>query len=417
MKNLFCILLSVLLFWGCSDENLIYTTPDTNETPSHHVSVETAKKRLLAFVSQMSEDGESTRSTIAGIDGKITSVTAIDKNRQPLTRSNDASAAYYVFRFGDHEGFAIMGADDRIPAMLAVASGDPDSNNPDADLPDSTFWTPPQINDTTSGTWTPGPDPNALSEPYTTVCPTNLIRVKWGQRSPFNVLCYDSGSEPIYQNHRVEYRPPTACVTIAQLLTCQKLRNRTFIENGIDHNELNDTISMEALARFKGAPQFAKNPEMSLKVAKLYRYLKTRECLYYSFPSISNALFDSIYKVYYVEAMLGYVVGNMHSPEYNDVVLHTLRYLKLNPTNIVRCGYISPDSYESCIIYSLQDQLPVVMGKRYDDYFLIYNAMSFDSAPNIYYLLVNKGKDGMGDGYYLSSGLKYDDCYTYWLNE
>ena len=417
LKNLYCILLSVLLFWGCSDENLFYTTPDTNETSSHHVSVETAKKRLLAFVNQMSKDGESTRSTIAGIDGKITSITTIDKNRQPLTRSNDASAAYYVFRFGDHEGFAIMGADDRIPAMLAVASGDPDSNNPDADLPDSTFWTPPQINDTTSGTWTPGPDPNAPIEPiqdYTTVCSKNLIRTKWGQRSPYNDLFYTENDNP---TRNPEYRAPTACVSIAQIMTCEKFRN--LVVYNTPCFDYSDTIPFEALSRIKGAAQFANNPEMSLKVAEWYRYLKGPDCLYFNFGSSGNAKLDEINNVWFVVGQLGYINGgSMHSPEYNDIVLTTLRHIHLNPINVLRNPDYKIIPAESHILSTLEYyQMPVIIGTRFRDYFLVHNAMSFNIQPDDYYYLINKGQDGVGDGYYYAKGLKFDDCYIFYPNK
>lgn len=61
-----------------------------NEASAHHIPVEKAKERLLRIASELN-DGNGTRAGggIAGIDQPITSVTALDQDKQILTRGQE----------------------------------------------------------------------------------------------------------------------------------------------------------------------------------------------------------------------------------------------------------------------------------------------------------------------------------------
>ena len=132
MKHLNIVLTSIALLTlitSCSQESDVIMTDEAAQN-EHHISVMESQNRLISILHGM--ENNETRGTSLFAQKNITSVKILGKDKMPLTRASENEASYYVFRFGNNEGFAIMSADNRLPDLLAVGEGDP---NPD----DSTY--------------------------------------------------------------------------------------------------------------------------------------------------------------------------------------------------------------------------------------------------------------------------------------
>lgn len=409
MKGLFPILIgtALVIMSGCTEENLP-VDQSNNEVSAHHIPVEKAKQRLLRIASELnSETGTRADGGIAGTDRPITSVTTLGKDQQRLTRGDESEAAYYVFRFGDNEGFAIMAADDRLPEMMAIASGTPNQDDPTADLPDTTFWQVPGIGDINGGLDsainTQNPDihePNEPGRPYTKLYQTDKILVHWGQRAPFNALLEFSHPDSI------ELRPPTPAVAVAQVLTRKEFRNTHVLNyriNSYPYNSYTDTVNFNQLCRCRYDWDFEDRPDMALMVAKLFRSFQSEHSLdlhfgYYGFDAVNN--------VYYWE---GYLPVPCTSEDSNDFIGRTLRSLGLqceNSKTSFTINYAMQGSFYSKVYQLLRGGNTIIVGgwDFDEDAYIVHNAMSYDDAPATTYFLVNNCRGGNGDGYYLATG-------------
>ena len=399
MKRLLSILIgtALVIMSGCTEENL-NVDQSNNGVSAHHVPVEKAKQRLLHIASELSnETGTRAGGGIAGITSPITSVATLGRDQQRLTRGEESEAAYYVFRFGDNEGFAIMAADDRLPEMMAIASGTPNQDDPAADLPDTTFWKLPGIDpgavDTT--TYTPGPDPNEPTLPHTYLLQTNQVPVHWGQRAPFNAL-FESG----YPDS-IELRAPTAAVAVAQTLTRKEFRNTLIVESGLRREYPADTIHLDRLYRFPYSFSFDDHPDMALNVAKLFRYLQPESRLRIMFFGIIR---DETNDVSYSEGFLEFATGR------NDLIGQTFRGLGFQIENSNDMFWVDPAYQNNFVLqvhYLLSGGSSIIVGGYYykEDAYIVHNSMCYDDTPSQKYFLVNKCRGGNGDGYYLASSL------------
>lgn len=413
MKRLLPILIgtALVIMSGCTEESLS-VDQSNNEVSAHHVPVEKAKQRLLRIASELNnETGTRAGGGIAGITSPITSVATLGRDQQRLTRGEESEAAYYVFRFGDNEGFAIMAADDRLPEMMAIASGTPNQDDPAADLPDTTFWQVPDIGDINGGLDsainTQNPDihePNEPGRPYTRLLAIDQIPVHWGQRAPFNALLNSSWLPDTID----ELRLPTAAVAVAQLLTRKEYRNTLIIEDGLSHEFDPDTIRLNELRKLLYAESFDGRPDMALNVAKLFRYLEQQHLLYYQFyVDMFTVGYDNVNHVRYIEGQLPYWVGS--SPAYN-VIGPALSYMGFRAELIDNIA----QPYHVSLIYSaLNDGASVIVGgyEYLEPASLVHNVMWYDDNPSEKYFLVNKCRGFNGDGYYLAKTVQVKSFY------
>ena len=145
-KLLFLVFLPLLI--ACSSEVATesFCVQKTHETQvSHEVTLENALKRVEPLFSAL---GGKTRSEL-----KVASVEYISAIGTE-TRSSGDSVLYYLVNYDNQEGFALLGADDRIYPVLAIstegnmAMGDTVRNRGLASFFRSVTWNPPLIPDT-----------------------------------------------------------------------------------------------------------------------------------------------------------------------------------------------------------------------------------------------------------------------------
>lgn len=346
---------------------------------------------------------------LGGINNEITSVAVLDKDKRPLTRGRESDALYYVFRFGQDEGFAIMGADDRLPELMAIANGTPNQDNPVAELPDTTSWTLPGLDaGVDTATYEPNPDVTALDRPYTKLLKNDQIPVHWGQRDPYNSLIKVEGFADT-----LELRPPTSCVAVAQILTREEFRSDLVVSYYLDYNRhYVDTIYVNELSRCHDIIGFKRRPNMAQNVAELFRYLQSENGMGMFFP-LDMIDYDNVNNVYFVEGIVPFVSA---VENYNDVTGRALRRLGFDVENSDVTSMFVPYSAEdmgSQLRLCLSLGYSVIVGGHQfmEPAYIVHNAMHFDDTPQQSYLLVNKCRGRNGDGYYLSSGFKKNFFY------
>lgn len=221
LQSILC-LIGILLFTSCSNEILTPETEDTTAIIDNSITMEQAQNNLEKILADI--ETPSSRSA-----GRIISDSYSLKIASPKSRAEDGDFSVYVFNFSEDEGFAIMSADKRLPAMLALINkgsfheGDSIANPgfrffmsclekaSVRTLEDDIDW-----DDTISGKtdWT-GPWPYIeYGDWETTKIIDNVCKVKWGQTYPYNYYCPKIDGESA----------PTCCAVtaLAQLMSIYK---------------------------------------------------------------------------------------------------------------------------------------------------------------------------------------------------
>ena len=410
------VVFATLLTVSCSQDNEL-APQTTAEQATHVIPVEVRKQQALKIVDYLSKDSEpGTRSS--GIVGSrnITSVRILGSDRQPLTKGSENEAAYYVFRFGDHEGFAIMGADDRLPQLLAVGQGDPNPGNPDADLPESDFWTPPVVNEADTGTvnYPPLEDPDIWPPEYVKLLKQDPIPTHWGTGVPFNKLVTSDSLEFQY-----ELRVPTAVAAMAQMMTAPSMLKR---KPTIEDSYGGDPIDLKTLRNYRYKVTFGKDSIGIDMVTRLYRMLQDPDHIHSAYYR------DYIFldKITNKEYIAGIVMAWSSLSEGEDTPSYLEKYDAFHKY-LRRMGFhISPRQNIEAINYLGYDIIKNTLNEggfilseeiehqtQYDDYpkhqtlySIGHNIMYNMYEPNDRYLLLNRCQGGNGDGYYYLSTIE-----------
>lgn len=404
-------ILASLFTVSCSQDSEL-APQTTAEQATHVIPVEVRKQQALKIVDYLSKDSEpETRSS--GIVGSrnITSVRILGSDRQPLTKGSENEAAYYVFRFGDHEGFAIMGADDRLPQLLAVGQGDPNPGNPDADLPESDFWIPPVVNEADTGTanYPPLEHQDIFPPEYVKLLKQDPIPTHWGSGVPYNKLVTSNGLELQY-----ELRVPTAVAAMAQMMTAPSMLKR---KPTIEDSYGGDPIDLKTLRNYKYKVTFGKDSIGIDMVTRLYRMLQDQDHIFSSYDK-DCYFFDNITNDKYIA---GNVVAWSSLSEKEETSKYLEKYDAFYKYLRRQGFYISPlQNYQSIntlsydvikntlneggfiLTIKIEDQT------QYDGYFpkhqtlysIGHNIMYNMYEPNDRYLHLNRCLGGNGDGYY-----------------
>lgn len=349
----------------------------------------------------------ATRSeSVIGTNHRITSVSTLGYDKQPITRGNENDAAYYVFRFGDNEGFAIMAADNRLPELLAVAAGTPNQDNPSADLPDPSFWTPPVIpSDTATAIDPPILDQEDDDPNYVKILSVNPIKVHWGKGKPFNKKLI------IEPNRDYELRMPSAGVAIAQLMTISGYdQSTTYRDKDSLYGYINKPIDLKKLSYFHYGSDFSKNSEMATQVAGLYKLIGLDS---YMFSFHGTPKTDSVTGEKYIEGTVLVSCGNSSAETTEDTGIpsNDMFFYGLGQKGfrIADCPYFTSYQFSTLQDFFQNGYMCLRLDSPLDDEpqrcYIVHNMMYRFDDISVRYFLVNKCNDGNGDGYYLASGL------------
>lgn len=166
----------------------------------------------------------------------------------PLTRSTESLVYYYVFNFGEENGFVLVSGDDRIKPILGIADK---GSYIDSLLPPNyknwMFGYQKQIQFilnrseslTKDSASVPSKFTNALSatKQYAASVSPLLDRIKWDQEYPYNRLC------PIIQNQQT----PTGCVAtaMAQVMKYYKWPVQGTGSHAYKHAALSDSLKAD----------------------------------------------------------------------------------------------------------------------------------------------------------------------------
>ena len=197
MKKLVYMFLLMVVLTSCASEDLLQS-PEVVTENGTKIQPEEAVQSALAYMHQIFPETRGADRS----DYVITPVRRVS-TRAPQNGEEYPDTLYYVINFGEDEGFALMGADRRLPDLLAIS--DMDNMN----LEDTVFNR--GLADFMSD----------ISLPYLPVNPprdslmTTIVMVgepmltvdvrKWSQGAPYNNEC------PIF----LEGKAPTGCVPLA----------------------------------------------------------------------------------------------------------------------------------------------------------------------------------------------------------
>lgn len=403
-SNISCTLASLVLLLSasCSQDSELAPIPIIEQS-NHVVPIEVRKQQAMKVVDYISMKSDP-KSRSAG-SKTITSISILGHDKNPITKGSENEPAYYVFRFGDHEGFAIMGADNRIPGLLAVGDGDPNPENPEDDLPDVGFWVPPVVNqqDTIGTIITPPLESEDFSPEYATLLSPDPLRTHWGVGMPFNSLVTTQDSLEL----QYELRAPTEVAAMAQILLSPKSLNKTpaiYLDN--------DTINLKNLRKYIYKSYFVRDTIGIKQVAKLYNYLQEEHNIYtlysdyYRFFDDTNKEYiagmvaewcslSETNKRYELESYNAFYrflrrYGFYISPRLDAQSLMTNDPIDYTISTLNEGGFILTETAERSSITNYTRPVFAV------GHNLMYNMYE----PEERYLLINRCKDGNGDGYY-----------------
>lgn len=195
MKRITLFTLLAVLLSGCSTED-IHEEINKHEEQEYKISPDQAVSSALSYMGFMFPETRSARRSEYEITPfrRVTTRSAQNDLEYPDT-------LYYVINFSDDNGFALMGADRRLPRMLAIS----DTGN--MNLADTVFNRGLAI--FMESISTPYLPVDALPENFSlpVIGPPMLsdsVR-RWSQRAPYNDEC------PIVNG----LRTPTGCVPLA----------------------------------------------------------------------------------------------------------------------------------------------------------------------------------------------------------
>lgn len=320
-----------MLFFACTQEPAGNGNLSTHD--EHTVSVEAALAELHALLPEIDGTTRAGGRTVADVSLVRTS------DLLPETRSETApaiEALVYIANFENEEGYAILGADDRVPGVIAIveqgsltpAELAENAKDPDASLSEAPAVT--QIADylTTLGAVI-GDSPVKLPPGGTLFPPSTkweiiekyppLLRMKWGQKLPHNLFC------PLVVNEKGEtVNAPVGCMAVAigQIFAANVEsrkcwgRNISFGGYSIDMDLIHQAI-IKVSTREKGSSweliKADRSPE-ALEVARLLRGIgKEIGMIYHSEGSGPrdekdallffeyNDMFDAVLKPYSAE--------------------------------------------------------------------------------------------------------------------
>ena len=400
-KNFFCSVL-MLILTACSTE-MADISPSQSETSAPRngtISMEQAKERLVAIVSEINAQIPDQVNRIPGIkstDTRQINGVAYDARMQPITRSGDeGNADIYVFRL-ENDMFAIMSATTDRPELLAIGNGSPNFEDPEATMPNPDYWKPNVPIDTAPQIATPDSSraivKRRLTPTYITHQNGGLCHVKWGNHSPY------SDSLPLLQISADKFvRPGAGCsaVALAQLMTVDNLRGAYYK----DH-----TFDWETLSVYRDKSYFTDNPIVSREIAILFKDLNNPFNLNPMWnENASLAFFTDIPKTL-VNFHLAYR-ESFHDYDFDEVKSD----LENNTPVLFRAvgsdGKKPGRSGHTWLCHGLLEvKTPVLV------YSVSVHAGDKDILIDQYvetawYLQMNWGWDGKSDGYYLT---RYDD--------
>ena len=195
MKKITLLTLLTLILSGCSTEDLPQDTIK-NEEKGYKISPDQAVSSALSYMSLMFPETRSVQRSHYDIT-PLRRVTT----RSPQNDVEYPDTLYYVINFSDDNGFALMGADRRLPRMLAIS----DTGN--MNLADTVFNRGLAIfMENISTPYLPADAlPENITRPVVSPPMLSVSVRKWGQRAPYNDEC------PIVNG----LRTPTGCVPLA----------------------------------------------------------------------------------------------------------------------------------------------------------------------------------------------------------
>ena len=399
-KTFFCSVL-MLILTACSTE-MADISPSQSETSAPRngtISMEQAKKRLVAIVSEINAqipDQVNRISGIASTDTRQINGVAYDARMQPITRSGDeGNADIYVFRL-ENDMFAIMSATTDRPELLAIGNGSPNFEDPEATMPNPDYWKPNVPIDTAPQIATPDSSraivKRRLTPTYITHQNGGLCIVIWGNHSPY------SDSLPLIKNTYGKFvRPGAGCsaVALAQLMTIDNLRGAYYK----DH-----TFDWETLSVYRDKSYFTDNPIVSREIAILFKDLNNPYNLNPSWGV--NTSYASTYDI--LKTLLNFHLSysNLHNYDFDKV---KSELDKNYPVLLSAVGTDGEDPKRKGRFWLchglLEVKTPVLV------YSVSVHAGDKDILIDQYvetawYLQMNWGWDGQSDGYYLT---RYDD--------
>ena len=410
LRSLIMAIIAIALSTSCTEDAQM---PNESVEPvvGYHIPLQQSQRHLMSILKGMKKD-VSTRGEVGDSFKGITSVSILGKDRKPLSRASENEATYYVFRFGENEGFAIMSADRRLPDLLAIGEGNPNPNDPNADLPDEDIWTPPLVSDTATDDLPPLIDPYE-GRPHKTSIPGGIVRVKWGNTYPYNMA-----SKAYYERFEklpdsVEFRLSSEQMVLAQIFMASKYRHQLQLDwqEGAEDYQ----VDFEKLYRCPSTGSFIANPEMAEQVSMwCYWLIQGNLRLRAAYTRI---LRDEATGKSYVEVFMDRFSGLSDANDHMPIM-----FSRLGLAYTTRKVY-SPSSYkskdEADIINHINSGNVVLIHSysKWDDYgphdwMFINNTMYFEDSPSIKYFYVNQGKGGNSNGYYLASGF---DSKVYYL--
>lgn len=403
-------IITAAIFAGCTQENISLSEETVSSATEHHIPVTKAQNRLLDIISQLDEGQPGTRGeSIVGTSHQITSVATLGQDKKPITRGNESDAAYYVFRFGDNEGFAIMAADDRLPELLAVAAGTPDQNNPAADLPDSTFWVLPEVTDTVAIATDPTTPVDGLeTDPnYIKLLASNRIKVHWGNGKPFS-----SRTKYYGETSNIELRMPSAGVAVAQLTTLPEysrtLEYVVYSDSLPGYAELFQ-IDLKKLSKYFYGSNFQRDRMMAEQVGELYNKI-ANDPQWLTF----NLVIDSVAGEEYMLGRINVYGGVSRGEIFNDRDMIFQPFFHFGFSREI-CSNFTWYSISQLRSFFESGRIYVRTGSSSEinpECYLVHNVLYRYDNEKARYFLVNKCRDGNGDGYYYSDGF-VPEKYTY----
>lgn len=404
MKNkilLWVILLAI--FASCSSE-LDQIKPDNQSNSvkrSSFISMEEAKGRLPKIIkginAQMSNDVN--RFPECGSTVNVKSAVALDANRMPLTRgASETDAMYYVFRL-DNGTFAIMSATREMPELLALGKGNPNFEDPDANLPNPDYWS---LSDETWPTDT-GSAKNPMPTTGYTVVKEPIIRsvevpalckVKWGNAYPYNMflepdtLYDDEGKVTDYGTCAVG----CVAIAVAQLMSAQNLWGASYKGHNYD---------FQWLSTFRDSQAFETDNAAKKEIARLMKELGLPENL------------DMEYHLYCSWSYSSLVPNVLNKYGFTSSQVVTFNVDSINaelkrgyPVYLSSLGWGKGDpdkklAGHAWICHGLLICIEDIDIYETEENYLNGDMPIWSGTRTSYYHQMNWGWDGDGDGYYL----------------
>ncbi|MCM1290587.1 MAG: C10 family peptidase [Prevotella sp.] len=97
---------------GCSSEEVLYEPDSMNKKNDHSVSLSEALNVADGMMMEISQNSTRTLRVVSSVEYKLSEKT---------TRANGADTLLYLVNYSDNQGFALLSADKRLPAIYAIS--------------------------------------------------------------------------------------------------------------------------------------------------------------------------------------------------------------------------------------------------------------------------------------------------------